>query len=197
MILLIGFIISLTACSVKFDASGYVKACLDAAFHEEYESYAEFVDSTVEEAETFFYEGNKQNITNEIDSLEDITVTEEQSEEYLNLIRNCKKLTKYEVKSAKETETGYEVTVLINPVNVYKEFKKGIEDSYIQAANEDRLNEKTIFPIMLEFLNKCITEAEYEDTVEFILHIEQNGDSVWSIPQDELYELEELLLPRS
>ena len=74
----------MTACSVKFDASGYVKACLDAAFHEEYESYAEFVECTVEEAETFFYEGNKQIITNEIDSLEDITVTNGVLSRYLS-----------------------------------------------------------------------------------------------------------------
>ena len=42
----------LTGCVQKFDAEGYVKACLDALYMRDYEEYAQQVGISVEEAQS-------------------------------------------------------------------------------------------------------------------------------------------------
>lgn len=195
-ILTIGMIVSLTACSPSFDASGYTNSCLDASYHEEYEKYAEFVDCTIEEAAYSFTQQNQLSIENEIAALEKISVTEEQKSKYAELILASKKLTKYEVKEALETDDGYEVPVTTYPVDVYENFKSGLNELYETAADEATLNEETIFPLMLEHLEKCIKNAQYKDPVEMVIHVTKNKSGAWHISEEELYDLDELLLPR-
>ncbi len=195
MILLLVLSLTLTACSDPFDASGYVTACMDASFHQSYESYAEFVDCTIEEAEETIYQQNQTIVDKEIAALEEITVSEEQKKEYLSLIMACKSQTKYEVQEAVETENGYDVSVVVYPLDVFLQFKSGLKDQYQQAANDHTLDADTIFPLTLEYLKQCMDQAQYEEAVTYVVSVRTNEDGVWTMSSDDLFALEELLLP--
>lgn len=192
--LAVGMALSLTACGTTFDASGYVKSCLDAAYHEEYEEYAEFIDTTVEEAKADLEQQNQDVVDTEIASL-GISVTDEQKEQYLTMLLEVEHLTKYEVGEAVETDDGFEVPVTIYPVDTYENFVAGIETVYQEAANAGELTEETIFPIMLEYLQECIDNVQYKDAVETTMHVTQGSDEIWQISDEEMYTIDDLLLP--
>lgn len=187
--------LSLSACgSDPFDASGYVKSCLDAAYHEEYEDYAEFIEVTAEEAKAELETQNQEAVDEEVASL-GITVSDEQKEQYLELLVKAENLTKYEVGEAVETDEGFDVPVTIYPADVYEQFVNGIEARYQQEADAGTLTDETIFPIMLTYLEECIANVQYKDAQEITLHVAQDEDEIWEIPEDEMESIDELLLP--
>ena len=195
IIMTVSMLMSLSGCgSADFDAAGYTKACLDAAYHEEYEDYVEFVGCTVDEARTDMDQQNQQAVESEISTL-DISVTDEQKTEYLTLLKKIEHLTKYEIGQAYEAEKGFEVLVTIYPVNVYEQFINGVNASYQEAADKGELTDETIFPIMLEYLKECIVNVQYKDAVETTLHVTQDSNNIWQISEEEMSRIDELLLP--
>lgn len=195
VILAVATAISLTACgSEPFDASGYVKSCLDASYHEEYEAYAEFIDAEVEEAKAELEQQNQTAVDEEIASL-GITVTEEQANKYLELLIKAEHLTKYEVGEAVESDAGFDVPVTVYPVDVYEQFVNGIEARYQKEADAGTLTDDTIFPIMLTYLEECIANAQYKDAQEITLQITQDNNEIWEIPEEEMDSIDDLLLP--
>lgn len=195
MIIMFSLILTLTGCgSADFDASGYVKACLDAAYHEEYEAYAEFIGCTIDEAKADMDEQAQLAVDTELSSLE-LNVTEEQKEEYLMLLKEIEHLTKYEVGQAGETEEGYIVAVTVYPVDVYEQFLSGINGAYQSAADAGELKDETIFPIMTEFLKKCIDKVQYKEATETVIQVTADTEAVWQISEEEMYAIDDLLLP--
>ena len=193
--MLLCMVLSLIGCGkTAFVASEYVKACLDASFHEEYEEYAEFIGSTVEDVKADIDKEN-QNALDEMVASFNTEVPEEQKQEFMALLMELQHLTKYEVLDAQETEDGYFVPVTIYPVNAYEKFLTGIEDKFLEAANNGTLTEETIFPIMLEYFAECVHNAEYKDTIETNVNVIQDAEGIWYIPEDTMHTLEEMLIP--
>ena len=195
LILIFNLLISLYGCGkAEFDASGYAKACLDAAYHEEYEMYVEFIGCTVEEAQADMSQQNLMAVENEISTL-DIDVTDEQKNEYLMLLKKSEHLTRYEVGQAEETEDGYLVPVTIYPADIYEQFLNGIDEAYQQASDSGQLTDETIFPVMLEYLKECIANVQYKEVVETTLHVSQDSNDMWQISEEEMVIIDDLLLP--
>lgn len=194
-ILLIGLILSLAGCnSTVFDASGYTKACLDAVYHEEYEAYVEFIGCSIEEAKVDMDKQTKMAVDNELSSL-DINVTEEQANEYMMLLKEIEHMTKYEVGQAEETKDGFSVSVSVYPLDIYEQFLDGIDTIYQEAADADELSDETIFPIMINYLEECIDNVQYKDTVETTIYVTKDSNGIWQISEDEMYAIDDLLLP--
>lgn len=102
----------LTGCMPEFDASGYIKACLDANTKGEFEPYAEITGSTVEEVEALY----NQAIDAEMAYIEGYNVSEEKKAEFRQLFIDMYKSFKYEVGEATRNEDdSYTV-----PVTTYK-----------------------------------------------------------------------------
>lgn len=195
MILFFNLVIIMSGCgTAAFNASGYVKACLDAAYHEEYNAYVEFVGCTIEEAQSDMNEQAQVAVDIELSSL-DIIVTDAYKEEYLTLLKEIEHLTKYEVGQAEKTEDGYSVPVTIYPLDIYEEFLAGIDEIYQKAADAGELSDETIFPIMIEFLKECINNVQYKDVTEITIEITEDSEGIWQIPEDEMYAIDDLLLP--
>ena len=189
------FAISLAACSEPaFDASRYVKACLDAAYHEEYEDYANFINCTVDEAKADMEQQNLDAVEEEIASLE-MMVSDEQKAEYLDLLMSIENMTKYEVGEATETENGFEVAVTVYPLDVYETFLSGIETAYHEAADAGELTDETIFPIMLKYLSECLNNAQFKEPVETTVNVTQDSEGLWQITDAEMFAIDDLVLP--
>ena len=94
----------LTGCVQKFDAEGYVKACLDALYMRDYEEYAQQVGISVEEAQS--------DMEGQVDeSLEsafagDTLTSEEDRQAYRDTMIEIYSLAKYEVTGSEEND-GY------------------------------------------------------------------------------------------
>ena len=188
-------ILSLTGCGAEvFDASGYTKACLDAVYHEEYEAYTTFVGCTIDEAKADMDEQSRLSVSNELSSL-DITVTEEQANKYLILLKEIEDLAKYEIGQAEETENGFLVSVTVYPVTVYEQFLDGIDTVYQNAADNDSLSDETVFPLMIDYLEKCIENVQYKEALETSIQVTEDSEGIWQISEDEMYALDDLLLP--
>lgn len=194
-ILIFSILISMSGCTfTKFDAAGYVKACLDAAYHNDYKVYAEFIDSTEEDVKAAMEEQNQLAVENEFSNLE-INVTDTQKKEYLALLKEIENLTKYEVGQVKETEDGFSVSVTIYPLDVYEQFLNGINEVYQKAADKGELSDDTIFQIMIEYLKECVSNVQYKKKVDIIIQVTQDNNSIWQISEEEMIKLDDLLLP--
>lgn len=102
----------LTGCMPKFDASGYIKACLDANTKGEFEAYAEITGSTVEEVEALY----NQAIDTEMQYIDGYNVSEEKKAEFRQLFMDMYANFKYEVGEAvRNDDDSYTV-----PVTTYK-----------------------------------------------------------------------------
>lgn len=101
----------LTGCTPKFDASAYIKSCLDANTKGEFEAYAEITGATVEEVESLY----NQAIEAEMASIAPY-VNDEQKENFRQLFIDMYKSFKYEVGEATlNDDKSYTV-----PVTTYK-----------------------------------------------------------------------------
>lgn len=109
MCLAVSFV--LTGCTPKFDASGYIKSCLDANTKGEFEAYAEITGATVEEVESLY----NQAIEAEMASIAPY-VNDEQKDNFRQLFIDMYKSFKYEVGEATlNDDKSYTV-----PVTTYK-----------------------------------------------------------------------------
>ena len=124
----------ISACSLMepFDASGYVRAVLDASTKGEFDAYIEFTDSSKEQAQKMY-----NNILNrEVKALELDDVSDELLTKFRELFVEIYQLTRYEVLEAEQgEEKTFTVDVRIEPLmifeNLHEEITTAIEE-YIQ-----------------------------------------------------------------
>ena len=64
-----------------------------------------------------------------------------------------------------------------------------------EAADADELSDETIFPIMINYLEECIDNVQYKDTVETTIYVNKDSNGIWQISEDEMYAIDDLLLP--
>lgn len=108
-----------TGCSLfNFDASGYVKACLDANAHGEFEEYAKLTNTSIEEIESTY---NKM-LDSEISYLDAYNISEEKKNQFRELFIQLYKNFKYEVGEAIKNDDGsYSVPVTTYKLMVFKD----------------------------------------------------------------------------
>lgn len=121
VLLLITFVLSAlsTDCSFAgFDASGYVKACLDANAHGEFDAYAEITNTSAETAKQQF----DQRMDTEISYLDAYHIDEERKENFRKLFINIYDSFQYEVGEATQGDNGsYAVPVTTHKLMVFKD----------------------------------------------------------------------------
>lgn len=127
---------TLTGCMPSFDASAYVKACLDANTKAEFAPYAELTDSTIEEVEALY----NQAIDTEMSYLETYDLTDERKEEFRTLFIDMYKNFKYEVGEATRNEDdSYTVPITTYKLMVYEGIVEGSE-TYLLEYAENEMN---------------------------------------------------------
>jgi len=121
--------LSLTGCMPSFDASGYIKACLDANTKGEFEAYAEITGSSVEEVQALY----EQAIDAEMSYIDSYNVSEEKKTAFRDLFIEIYKSLKYEVGEATlNDDKSYTV-----PVTTYKLM---VFDGIMAEAEEHLVN---------------------------------------------------------
>ncbi len=108
----------LTGCGKKFDASRYVKGCLDASTKGVFTDYCDMTNSTEEEVK----EQYETRMSTELESMiGSITMTDEMKQRYLSIYKQIYSNCKYEVGEAKEgRDQSYTVPVKVCRLNIFK-----------------------------------------------------------------------------
>lgn len=187
----------LTGCGKEFDASGYVKACLDANVHGEFAEYAKITGTEESELQS----RHDEIIDQEMAALDSLPMDEQKKNDFRELFMKLYDSCKYEVGEAVKNEDGtYTV-----PVTVYqlKAFKTLIQDgqTYIQeyyqtqaeAGNE--LSQDDLYAAMTDYiydgLNANVSNPEYGDanTIDVTVGPSAANSRIYEIKSEELQNL--------
>lgn len=179
----------------EFDAQGYVKAYLDAAYmgdYDSYETYAGFLDEDPAKLQDKWSEQEYEEVANallkeypgeELDNVSNI----------FSYLAEAKRLAKYEVLDVTKNEEGYKVKVKVEPADVFEKWKEhlDIETVKIQA-------EKVGYGIdesLAEFLRIAITENTYEEPREIEVQVIEDEKDVY-IEMSQMEALDYALFPQ-
>lgn len=144
---------SMAACgSAKFDASGYVKGLMDAAYKADYAGYMKLVEVTQAEAEESYLQGLDVEAGYFAEYFDIRVFSDSTKAEVVELYKEIYKSARYEVKEAVEVDGGFNVEVVISPIDILTKVEDEV-NSYIDAFNAR--NDAG------EFAN--LTEEQYED----------------------------------
>lgn len=187
----------LTGCSVKFDASGYIKACLDANTHGEFAAYAEITKVPEEDIKANY----DKLIDKEISYLSAYNLSEEKTADFRKLFIDIYKSFKYEVGEATKNDDGsYSVPVTTYKLIIFKDFMKEGETFITDYCNKEIEAGKTpteseLYPIvadfMYDYLAKNLEAAEYAEAVTTNVTVAPTADNkkVFTISDAELQSL--------
>lgn len=192
-------------CGSKFDASGYTKAVLDVSYKGETKQYMELTESTQEQADAIF-EDNLDLVMQEFATL---GLSDDLEANYRQLFADIMNQAKYTVGEAKETEgDNFEVEVTVEPITLfddtYEEFQNQ-STAYAEQVGTEVMNGAQM-PSDAEMQNKVfeiyynILKAEldaglkYGEAETVTVHVEQDGNKVYSIVEDDLAALDEAMI---
>lgn len=183
--------ISLVGCSLGFNASAYVKACLDACTKGDVTEYAKITNISEEEAKAV----HNSLIESALCSLDEYHISDERKEDFRILFQNIYGSLQYEVGEAIQNPDGsYNVPVTTKKLIV---FDTVIADSqsyitdYAKAhpsVSTDELNE-AILDYMYTRLSNHLNEAIYEDNDVIMIQITKTGNHQYGISEEDLSNL--------
>ena len=193
MCLAVSFV--LTGCAPKFDASGYIKACLDANTKGEFEAYAEITGSTVEEVEALY----NQTIDTELSYIAAYSVSDEKKEEFRQLFIDIYKNFKYEVGEATfNDDKSYTVPVTTYKLMIFDGMVADAETHLLEYAqaevdagrtpSQTQLEEEAM-NFMYDTMKKNLEALTYGDpvTTEIVILPSKSGSqTIYSANQSDL-----------
>ena len=190
-----------TGCALfGFDASGYVKACLDANMHGEFDEYASITNSSVEEVEQLYNDF----LDDDLSFLKEYNINEEKSQQFRELFINLYKKTQYEVGEAtKESDGAYTVPVTVHKMIIFKSVMETLEDD-MTAWSESQVSSGTtpsmdeIYAYVVDYMyDKISAEVDnptYDEPETKTVKVAKNSSNVYMIDQTELQNLFESLI---
>lgn len=178
------------------DAKEYVQATLDAGYKADFDAYMKVTDSSKEEVEQL-YDDNIESIFAS-SGISDLGVSGDLEEKYKELYKTLLSKTQYTVGEAKETDSGFEVTVKVEPFA----FMEGVEGELTEAVqtelfaegsvpSEERMNQ-LLLEKMYELLSDRASDPQYEEAEELKVRVEEK-DNVYSIPEEDLTKIDSRL----
>ena len=183
----------LTGCVQKFDAEGYVKACLDALYMRDYEEYAQQVGISVEEAQS--------DMEGQVDeSLEsafagDTLTSEEDRQAYRDTMIEIYSLAKYEVTGSEENDGDYIVTVSVQPSNIFENLENGFTEVITEKVSDGSFEQSKTIAYLNEYLEQRIAENVYGEATEIQVNVTGDENHVYTIPEEDLTSIEGALFP--
>ena len=180
--------VSLVGCSLGFDASAYVKACLDATTKGEVTEYAKITNTSEEDALATY----NDIIESELKALENYQITDEQKEKFRTLFQDMYKNFSYEVGEAtKNSDGSYTVPVTTKKLVAFDTLAADSQ-SYItdyakshSSATTDELY-KAIYDYMYDEISANIKEAKYDGSETINVQVTRTDDNKYTISEDSI-----------
>ena len=185
----------ITGCAFfGFDASAYVKACLDSNIHGEFDEYAKITNSSVEDVEKLYNDF----LDNDLSFLNEYNVDDARRQEFRELFIKLYKNFKYDVGEATKTDDTYTVPVTYQKLIVFDEMAANMEKDttdYFQAKVDAGENPSTdeIYEYVLNYMYdgvaKKLENPQYEEPVTVNVTVSKMTANAYGIDTNELQEL--------
>ena len=182
----------------KFDAEGYVAACLDLLTKGETEQYTKLTGRTEEQAEQDY----ENNIDAMMEAMGELNLSEDLENNYRTLYKNIYKSAKYTVTGSEKLKDkdGYAVTIEIEQMTgLFNDLEGELTTRATEAMSnidpdttEEELNE-TVFQLMYDILNERMANITYKDPETITVNVVAE-DGVYSIPDDDYVAIDEALI---
>ena len=179
----------------KFDAAGYVTACLDLLTKGETEQYMKLTDRTKEQAEQDY----EDNIDSMMEGMGEGGLSDELTENYRTLYKDIYKKAKYTVTGAEKMKDkdGYTVTVEVEQMTgLFDDLEDEVTNRVMEEmANltPDTTEDELVFQTMYDVLQERVDAISYNDpqtvTVEVL-----GEDGVYYITDDGYTDLDDALI---
>ncbi|MBE5923973.1 MAG: hypothetical protein E7271_05825 [Lachnospiraceae bacterium] len=183
-----------------FDASAYVKSCLDANLHGEFEEYAKITNSEVSEVEDLY----NSFLDTDLSFLSVYKADDETKAKFRELFIKLYKNTKYEVGEAtKDSDGNYTVPVKVYKMDVFKNVMANIESDMqtwaeAQVATGTTPSTDDIYAYVLDYMYDAISKEvdapQYEDPTDHTIKVSKNSSNAYEINQTELQNLLESMI---
>lgn len=183
----------MTGCGKKFDAEGYVQACLDALYLRQYGAYAQMLEITEEEAEEHLTEDMRATIQSAF--ADDTVTSQEDREAYADAVIDVYTLAKYEVVGSHEDGDDYIVTLSVSPSNVFCNMDEQVTAKYDKAVEEKTYDESKWVSYVTEYLREAAGQNVYGDETEIEVHVTKNDTNAYSIQPEDMTAIEKALFP--
>lgn len=196
---LVGVMFVLAACGKKFDASAYVKSCLDLLTKGEIANYMEMTKRTKEEAEQDY----TKNLDELMSGFEQLGLSGDLTSKYEEFFKTLLAKTKYTVLEAKEGDDkkNYKVDVEIEQLTgVFDGLQDELQDALLGAIEEGNLSSEEemlewVFEKMLEMLNSRLDSATYNEKQTVTVSVVYNEtEKVYEIPDEDYNKLDSALI---
>ena len=194
-LLIIGFVLIAcfaTGCALfEFDASGYVKACLDANVKGEFDDYAKITNSTNEDIEKLY----DNFLDNDLSFLNQYNIDDSRKQEFRELFIRLYKNLDYEVGEATKTDETYTVPVTYKKLIVFDEMAKNIEEDTkthfeeLAKAGENPSTDDVyayVLDYMYDGISKKLDNLQYEEPTTINVTVKKMTENAYGIEQDEL-----------
>ena len=183
-----------------FDASGYVKACLDANVHGEFDDYAKITNSTTAEVEKLYNDF----LDSDLSFLNEYNADEATQQKFRELFINLYKNMKYEVGEATKADDGsYSVPVTVYKMIVFKNVMENMEDdmtkwadSLINSGTTPTMDEiySYVLNYMYDAISKEVDNPQYDEPETISVKVAKNSDNAYAIGDTELQNLLESMI---
>lgn len=183
----------LTGCVQKFDAEGYVKACLDALYMRDYEEYAQQVGISVEEAQSDMEGQVDESLKSAFAG--DTLTSEEDRQAYRDTMIEIYSLAKYEVTGSEENDGDYIVTVSVQPSNIFENLENGFTEVITEKVSDGSFEQSKTIAYLNEYLKQRIAENVYGEATEIQVNVTGDENHVYTIPEEDLTSIEGALFP--
>lgn len=187
---LAGVMLLSAACGAEdLDASGYVQGLLDAQLRGEYTAYAEDIGESEESVKEEIEAQNRQDIEDMVTVL-GLTPTEEELQEFVDLIEDGFKKIEYTVKEAVKDDNGnYTVDVEVAPVGLLDSVNEILAQ---KLQGEAVVDESGYMAVFNEAVKESIEQAavyEKETVTLNITYTEDGNNRVYSANESDLADL--------
>lgn len=185
------------------EVSAYAQSILDASYKAEFDEYVEQTESTMEEAQQLYEDNIGQMMTQA--GYDSMGLSDELLEDYTQLFKDMLALADYEVGEATEEDDGsFTVTVTAKPFTAFNGVIEEVNEEVqaeisgitdiSQIPGEDEINQM-VLQKMYDSLLARMESPSYGDPQEVQLHVSADSDNVYSVSEDDLTALDEVLFP--
>lgn len=188
-------VLSMAACSgtEDFDAAGYVQGVLDAQYHGEYAAHAEDVGESEEDIKNEIEASNLE-VAQQALAQSGFTATDEELQEYIDLIEEGYSKVEYEVQEAvKDDNDNYTVDVVVTPVGLLDSLEEIFTEKLQEAVNNGA-DESEYMAVFNESVKESIEQAEPYEPQTVTLNVswteDEDGNHVYAVNESDLNTLD-------
>lgn len=189
--------------ATKFDAEAYVRGVMDANYKQKYDEYAKARGISEKDAKAEIEDTLDEQVDTELSGLEALgDFTEEEKQEYKDMLVKIDNLAKYEVKEAKEDKDGnFTVTIEVTPSDVYQTLEDNstavAQEMMDQGQDVSQADASMFQDLLIQSMQKSIDGNTYGDTTTIEIAVTKDSDGQYGISDSDMEKISTALFPGS